>query len=109
MQHYYQLQNYQISTCESVQEVCRQKQQKDEEEKEEPLPAAQACGLTATWLAEEGTRAGWSPPSAPGTNVLNLALGSETCWPLTGSAEPIEEQQRDREGEERKGIKRREE
>ncbi len=62
--------------------------------KKGPLPAAQACGLTVTWLAEGEDRAGWSQPSAPGTSALNLAWGGEAYCPQTGTAEHTDERQR---------------
>lgn len=68
--------------------------------KKGPLPAAQACGLTETWLAEGEDRAGWSQPSAPGTTALNLAWGGEAYCPQTGgTAEPTDERQRETEQE----------
>lgn len=72
-------------------------QQKDEwgkEEKEGPLPAAPACGLTAPWLVEGEDRAGWSQTSAPGTTALNLAWGGEACCPQAGTGDHTKQQQR---------------
>lgn len=45
------------------------------------LPAAQACGLTETWPAEEEEHnwADWTQPSAPDTTVLNLTWIAEAC------------------------------
>lgn len=61
--------------------------------KKGPLPAARACGLTVTWLAEGEDRAE-SQPSAPGTTALNLAWGGEAYCPQTGTGGHTEEQQR---------------
>lgn len=74
--------------------------------KKGPVPAAQACGLTHTWLAAEDT-AGWSQPSAPGTTALNLAWTGEAYCPQTGTGEQKEEHQR--RGEERTGEREEEE
>lgn len=63
--------------------------------KKSPLPAAQACGLTVTWLAEGEDRAGWSQTSAPGTTALNLACSGEAYCPQTGTGGHTEEQQRE--------------
>lgn len=67
--------------------------------KKGPLPAAQACGPTETWLAEGEDRAGWSKPSAPGTTALNLAWGCEAYRSQTGTGEHTDERQRGRTGE----------
>lgn len=79
--------------------------------KKGPLPAAPACGLTVTWLAEGEDRAGWSQPSAPGTTALNLAWRGEAYCPQTGTGEHTEEQQREatQGGGEKRKTKRRQE
>lgn len=52
-----------------------------------PVPAAQACVPTETWLAEGGGRAEGSLTSAPGTTALNLAWAGEACCSQSGTAE----------------------
>lgn len=64
-----------------------------------PLPAAQACSLRETWLAEEEDIAGWSQPSAPGTTALNVAWADEAYWPQTGTGKHTGQQQREAEQE----------
>lgn len=73
--------------------------------KKGPLPAAPACGLTVTWLAEGEDRAGWSQPSAPGTTALNLAWRGEAYCPQTGTGEHTQRSSRERQDrvEERRG------
>lgn len=67
------------------------RQQVKRKKKEGPLPAAQACGLRDTLLAEEEDSAGWSRPSAPGTTALNQAWGGEAGYSQTGTGEHVEE------------------
>lgn len=81
---------------------------KTRKKKKGPLPAAQACGLTVTWLAEKD-RAGWSQSSAPGTTALNLAWGGEAYYPQTGTEEHTEKRQRETEEERGERKQRREE
>lgn len=59
-----------------------------------PLPAALACGLSVTWLAEGKDRAGWSQPSAPGTTAPSLAWRGEACYSQTGTGEPADERKK---------------
>lgn len=61
-----------------------------------PLPAAPACGLAVTWLAEGEDRAGWSQPSAPGTTAPSLAWRGEACRSQTGTGEHAEERKKER-------------